>query len=146
MACLQIYLELLSLASFLRVRSNSKEASFLSCQNAYPDLKTTCHIKLKFFLWTKLLENLFLTKYLISVRATLIPDFPVSTTILNTIDISCRPCKLNSRETKLNHTFSMKGQTREDNIFTFYTWQEATWTTLFDNDLDLLLPFKRIKS
>ena len=25
--------------------------------------KTTCHIKLKFFLWTKLLENLLLAKY-----------------------------------------------------------------------------------
>ena len=27
-------------------------------QNTYPKLKTTCHIKLKLFLWTKLLENL----------------------------------------------------------------------------------------
>ena len=37
----------------------------------YPDLKTTCHIKLKFFLWTKLLENLVLAKYLISFAAPL---------------------------------------------------------------------------
>ena len=68
MACLQIYWELLLLATFLRVQSNSKEISNLSWQN---NLKTTCHIKLKFFLWTKLLENLLLVKYLISVTATL---------------------------------------------------------------------------
>ena len=70
-ACLQIYRELLSLATFLRVHSNSKEVSYLSWQNTYPNLKTTCHIKLKFFLWTKLLENLLLAKYLISVAAPL---------------------------------------------------------------------------
>ena len=64
MACLQIYRQLLSLATFLRVHSNSKEVSYLSWQNTYPNLKTTCHIKLKFFLWTKLLENLLLAKYL----------------------------------------------------------------------------------
>ena len=52
MACLQIYRELLSLATFLRVHSNSKEVSYLSWQNTYPNLKTTCHIKLKFFLYT----------------------------------------------------------------------------------------------
>ena len=33
----------------------------------YPNLKNTCHIKLKFFLQTKLLENLLLAKYLKSV-------------------------------------------------------------------------------
>ena len=71
MACLQIYRELLSLATFLRVHSNSKEVSYLSWQNTYPNLKTTCHIKLKFFLWTKLLENLLHAKYLISVAAPL---------------------------------------------------------------------------
>ena len=71
MACLQIYRELLSLATFLRVHSNSKEVSYLSWQNTYPNLKTTCHIKLKFFFWTKLLENLLLAKYLISVAAPL---------------------------------------------------------------------------
>ena len=31
----------------------------------------TCHIKLKFFLWTKLLEELLLAKYLISVATAL---------------------------------------------------------------------------
>ena len=38
----------------------------------YPNSKTTCHIKLKFFLWAKLLENLLLAKYFISVTAPLI--------------------------------------------------------------------------
>ena len=70
MSCLQIYRELLSLATFLRVYSNTKEVSYLSWQSAYPNLKTTCHIMLKFFLWTKLLENLLLAKYL-SAAATL---------------------------------------------------------------------------
>ena len=50
MACLQIYRELLYLTNFQRVHSNSKEVSYLSLQNAYPNLKTTCHIKLKFLL------------------------------------------------------------------------------------------------
>ena len=63
--------KLLSLETFLRVHSNSKEVSYLSWQNSYPNLKITCHIKLKFFLWTKLLESLLLAKYLISVAATL---------------------------------------------------------------------------
>ena len=54
MACLQIYWELLSLATFFRVYSNSEEVSYLSCQNTYLNLKTTCHIKLKLFLWTRL--------------------------------------------------------------------------------------------
>ena len=69
MACLQIYRKLLLLVTFLRVHSNSKEVSYLPWQNTYPNLKTTCHIKLKFFLWTKLIENLLLAKYLISVTA-----------------------------------------------------------------------------
>ena len=73
-AGLQIYRELLSLATFLRVHSNSKEVSYLSWQNTYPNLKTTYHIKLKFFLWTKLLENLLHAKYLISVAAPLIAN------------------------------------------------------------------------
>ena len=59
-ACLQIYRELLSLVTFLRVHSNSKEVSYLSWQNTYPNLKTACHIKLKFFFWTQLLENLLM--------------------------------------------------------------------------------------
>ena len=65
------YRELLSLANFLRVHSSSKEVSYLSWKNATPNLKTTCHIKLKFFLWTKLLEYLLLAKYLIPVAAPL---------------------------------------------------------------------------
>ena len=56
---------------FSRVHSNSKELSYLSWQNTYPNLKTACHIKLKFFFWTKLLENLLLAKYLISVAGPL---------------------------------------------------------------------------
>ena len=61
----------MSLATFLRVHSNSVEVSFLSWQNTYPNLKTAGHIKLKIFLWTKLQENLLLAKYLISVAAPL---------------------------------------------------------------------------
>ena len=71
MACLQIYRELLSLVTFLRVHSNSKKVSYLSWQNKYPNLKTASHIKLKYFLWTKLLENLLHAKYLIYVAAPL---------------------------------------------------------------------------
>ena len=63
--------ELLSLATFLRLHSNSKEVPYLSWQNTSPNLKSTCHIKLKNFLWTKLLENLLHAKYLISVAAPL---------------------------------------------------------------------------
>ena len=59
----------MSLATFLWVHSNSEEVSYLSSQNTYPNLKNLCHIKLNFFLWTKLLENLLLAKYLISVAA-----------------------------------------------------------------------------
>ena len=70
-ACLQIYRELLPLATFLWVYSNSKEVSYLYWQNWYANLKTTCHIKLKFFFQTKLLESLLLAKYLISITAIL---------------------------------------------------------------------------
>ena len=63
MTCVQIYRQLLPLATFLWVHSSSKEVSYLSW-HALPNLKTTCHIKLKFFLWTKLLKNLLLAKYL----------------------------------------------------------------------------------
>ena len=68
MACLQIYRELLLLATFLRVYSNSQEVSYLSWQNGYRNLKTNCHIKLKLFSWAKLLKSLLLAKYLISLR------------------------------------------------------------------------------
>ena len=53
-------------------------SEFIQTQKKYPtfldklNLKTTCHVKLKCFLWAKLLKNLFLAKYLISVTAPLI--------------------------------------------------------------------------
>ena len=56
---------------FSRVYSKSKEVSYLSWQNTYHNLKTTWHIKAKYFLWAKLVENLLLTKYLVSVTAPL---------------------------------------------------------------------------
>ena len=59
-----------NLPTFFRVHSNLKEVSYLSWQNTYPNLKTTCHIKLKFFLWTYL-KNLLLAKYLIAAAAPL---------------------------------------------------------------------------
>ena len=55
----------------LRVHSNSKVVSYLSWENTYPNLKITCHVKLKIFSWTKLLENFPLAKYIISVTAPL---------------------------------------------------------------------------
>ena len=59
------------LTNFRRVYSNSKGVFYLPWQNKFSNLKTTCHIKPKFFLWTKLLENLLLTKYFISVAGAL---------------------------------------------------------------------------
>ena len=56
---------------FSRGHSNSRKVSYLSWQNTYPNFESTCHIKLKFFLWTKLIENLLLAKYPISVSVTL---------------------------------------------------------------------------
>ena len=83
MVCLQIYRELLMFATFLWVHSNSKEVSYDSYRNTYPNKKTTYHIiKLKLFLWTKLLENLFLEKYLISVAATLAHCKPLRDTCI----------------------------------------------------------------
>ena len=67
----KIYQELPLLGTFFQVHSNLKEVSYLFWQNIYPDLKTTCHIKLIFFLWTKLLDNLLHAKYFISVTAPL---------------------------------------------------------------------------
>ena len=61
----------MSLTTFLHVHSNSEEVSYLPWQNTYTSLKTTFHIKLKYFFWTKLLANLLLAKYLISVTAPL---------------------------------------------------------------------------
>ena len=71
MACLQNLPRIIVAATFLRVHSNYKDVSYLSWPNTYPNLKTTCHIKLKLYLWTKLLENLLHAKYLISVAAPL---------------------------------------------------------------------------
>ena len=64
------------LTNFVRDHSNSKEVSYLSWQNTYHNLKTACHIKLKFFLWTKLLENLLFAKRLISATVSLSHIFP----------------------------------------------------------------------
>ena len=71
MACLQIYRELFSLATFLQLHSKSEEVSYFPRQNTYPSLKNTCHIKLKLFLLAKLLKNLLLENLLTS-RAVLI--------------------------------------------------------------------------
>ena len=57
---------------FLRVDWNSKEVSYLSWQNTYPNLKTTWHVTLKFFLSIYFLKNFLLAKYLISVTVLLI--------------------------------------------------------------------------
>ena len=46
-------------------------SEFIQTQERYPNLKATCHMKLKCFLWTKLLENLLLAQYLMSVAAPL---------------------------------------------------------------------------
>ena len=79
---LQIYRQLLSLATYLRVHSNSKEVPYFSWENTYPNLRTTCHIKLKLFLWTKLLENSLLAKYLLSLAATLLFSYYLLFTLL----------------------------------------------------------------
>ena len=71
MTCVQIYQELLLFLTFLQVHSSSKEVSYLSWQNRYPNLKINYCTKLKFSLWTKLLENLLLAKYFIYVAAAL---------------------------------------------------------------------------
>ena len=54
---------------------SSFKLTYLSWQNRYLTLKTTCKIKLKFFLWTKLLKRLLFAKYLISVAETLMKPF-----------------------------------------------------------------------
>ena len=53
---------------FSRVHSNSKEVSYLTWQSKYSNLKTTCHIKAKFFVWTKHVKKLLSAKFLISSR------------------------------------------------------------------------------
>ena len=54
---------------FSRTSFNSKKASYLNWKNKYPNLKSTCQIKPKFFLWIKLLQNQLIAKYLIYVPA-----------------------------------------------------------------------------
>ena len=51
---------------FYRVYSNSKDASYLFSVKKDSNLKTSCHVKTKTSLWTKLLENLLLAECLIS--------------------------------------------------------------------------------
>ena len=69
----------------------------------YPNLKTACHIKLKLFLclWTKLLENLLLEKYLISVTEPLTERFSWKQNMINfqffprqLIFLACQNCIL----------------------------------------------------
>ena len=67
MVSLQIYQEKLSVATFIQVHSNIKEVSYIPWQNNYPNLKTTCHIKPKFFLCPRLLKKFLLAKYFIPV-------------------------------------------------------------------------------
>ena len=56
---------------FFKFIQTQKKVSYIPWQNKYLNLKNTCHIEPKIFLWTKLLKNLLLAKYLISVAATL---------------------------------------------------------------------------
>ena len=69
----------------------------------YPNLKTACHIKLKLLLglWTKLLENLLLEKYLISVTEPLTERFSWKQNMINfqffsrqLIFLVCQNCTL----------------------------------------------------
>ena len=54
-----------------------KRGSYFSWKNTDPNLKTTCQIKLKFLLWSKLHENLLLAKYLISDAVPLIDSVSI---------------------------------------------------------------------
>ena len=78
----------------------------------------------------------------------IIPDFGVSTAILNITDFFCRWCKLNFVPLRGHVNFPETLVARRQ-WFCFsiqissHNWQEATWKTLLDNDLSLLLPFKR---
>ena len=67
MDCLQIYRELSNLQTLLPVHSNSKEVSNLSWQKTYPNLKTTCHIKLQFLVNVTPTELTLYSLYLMSV-------------------------------------------------------------------------------
>ena len=81
----------------------------------YPNLKTTCHIKLKFFLWTKLIENLLLPKYLISVTAHLMKIAEISSVFKkldNTSIDNYRPISTLSNFTKLFESILFKQLSR----------------------------------
>ena len=85
------------------------------------------------------------------VKLQSIPDFGVSTAILNTTDISRRWCKLNfgilQSHIKSLHS-SEKINAKRQYFFFFIqiswnNWQGTTWTILLNNDFALLLPCKR---
>ena len=61
----------MSFVNFLRLHSNSKAVFILPLRNKYSNLKTTCHIKPQFLLCTKILVDLLLAEYLISVAVAL---------------------------------------------------------------------------
>ena len=79
-----------------------------------------------------------------------IPDFGVSTAILNITDFSQRWCKLNFgplRGHVKSCPFPEMIEARRQHFYIFkqiswHNWQETTWKTLLDNDLGLLLTFK----
>ena len=71
------------------------------------------------------------------------PNFGVSTAILNRVDIFRRWCKLSFRP------LDKRIDARRQYFLLFVqiswnNWLEATWTILLVIDFDLLLPFKRI--
>ena len=80
----------------------------------------------------------------------LIPNFGVSKTILNPVDIHCRWHKLNFGmllgQIKLNHFYERIEAKRQYFHFLYKFlgingWKQH-WKTILDTDLDLLLPFK----
>ena len=81
----------------------------------------------------------------------LIPAFGVSTAILNTTDISRRWCKLNFGPLRVHvkSCYFLERIDARSQYFYFFIQisydnsQEMNWTTLLDNDLGLLLTFKR---
>ena len=103
-------------------------------------------ILVSYFIYFKFTHVFFYLTFLSSI-----PDFGVSTAILDTIDISRRWCKLNFGLLR-GHVKSCYLPERIDasrQYFYYFiqifwnNWQEITWTTLLYNDMGLLLPFKR---
>ena len=103
----------MSLATFLRVHSNSKEVSYLPWQSKHPNLKTPCHFKRKFFLWTKRRNGLLLVKYLISLVATL--------RLLDFCSISDKEISLNKNGVVAPNESLIVKSTYWDNC---YTWKQ----------------------